>query len=174
MLRGLQRCRICWNALFLSDLTSANGRQIERRFLSPPSTDDMHLSSLRFGQERPTPADWAAWAEFWGRFTEQGLYLVTPLGEWVAPTHRYWEWHYLPDSDTIERAIDDGIEYYAATRGGRTRGDRKFAKESTHRDGRKPEGFPCSVVRGNTDNSITLHNYGPPLKGPVDKQDSFM
>ena len=80
MLRSLKRCRICWNALFLSDLTSANGQQIERRFLSPLDRIGGRLSSFKFGQERQSAADWAAWAEIWGRYTLHGLCLVSPLG----------------------------------------------------------------------------------------------
>ena len=44
----------------------------------------------------------------------------------------------------------------------------------TSRDGQKPHGIPCSVVRGSTATSITLHNHGPSLEGPLGKPDSFM
>ena len=174
MLQSLQRCRICWNALFLSNLTSVNGRQIERRFLSPPGPRDKNLSTYDFGTERPTPLDWAAWAEFWGRFTLHGLYLISPLGDWVAPTHRIWEWHYLPDRNTIEQTVDGGMEYYVPTEIGRTRGDRKFTRGSAHRDGRQPEGYTCPVAMGDTAASLTLHGYGPALNENMNKPDSFM
>ena len=51
ILRSLQRCRISWKAHFLSDLVAADATA--GRF-----------SLLRFGEEHPTPTDWATWAEF--------------------------------------------------------------------------------------------------------------
>ena len=81
VLLSLQRCRIKWKAMFLSDLIASNGRQIERRFLSVPTPKDGSISSLGFATEHPSPRDWANWAEFWGRFTLPGLYLHTPLGK---------------------------------------------------------------------------------------------
>jgi len=91
ILRSLQWCRISWKALFLSDLVAANGHHIKRRFLAPPDATAGRLSSLQFGEERPTPSDWATWAEFWGRYTMPGLNLESPLGRWIAPTHRVWD-----------------------------------------------------------------------------------
>ena len=174
ILQSLQRCRICWCALFLSDLVSANGRQIERCFLSPPVGDCRHRSTLKFGQERPTAADWAAWAEFWGRYTLQGLCLVAPLGNWVAPSYRRWEWHYIQDSDAIERAVDGGVEYYAAVRGGRTRSEARYTRVSLHEDGRQTRGVPCSVTDGPDGRSVVLRNHGPKLVDNTDGASSFM
>ena len=139
--------------------------------MSQPGKTNKHLSTFDFGQKRPTEADWAAWAEFWGRFTLHGLYLVSLLGDWVASTHRLWEWHNLPDTNTIEQTLDGGIEYYMASREDRTRGDRKFTKGSAHRDRQQPQGYPCLVVSGDTATSMVLHGHGPALKEKIDKPD---
>lgn len=81
VLVSLQRCRVKWESLFLSDLVTAHGRQIERRFLLPPTSNQGRLSTLNFAEERPSYADWERWATFWEQFTLPGLYLHAPLGK---------------------------------------------------------------------------------------------
>ena len=36
--RSLNRCRIVWNAIFLSDVATANGRQVEHHMTQPPTS----------------------------------------------------------------------------------------------------------------------------------------
>ena len=68
-LLSLNRCRIVWEFLFLSDMTSANGKNIEDKFLSHPTSENPPRSSFSFLEERPSDQDWTVWATFWEAFT---------------------------------------------------------------------------------------------------------
>lgn len=48
-MRSLQRCRIAWKALFLSDLTLADWTKLYPNYWVPPSNDHMAELSYRFG-----------------------------------------------------------------------------------------------------------------------------
>ena len=56
-LTGLQRCRNARGLLFLSDMASANGRHIERKWLTPIVEGATPPSTLNFPAEIPTRAD---------------------------------------------------------------------------------------------------------------------
>ena len=58
-LKHLNRCRLKWQALFLSDIVTAGGRQLERHMMSRPGTEE-RLSEYNFPQEEPTTGDWKA------------------------------------------------------------------------------------------------------------------
>ena len=78
-------------------------------------------------------SDWTACANFWERFILHDMYFVSPLGNWVTPTHRLWEQQYLPNSDTIQQAVNRRrVEYYIVTRGGYTRGDTQEIHQFLH------------------------------------------
>ena len=55
-LTGLQRCRNAKGLLFLSDITSANGRHVERKWLTPIAEGATPPSTLNFSAEIPTRA----------------------------------------------------------------------------------------------------------------------
>ena len=93
-------CRLALWMLFLSDIASANGRHLRRSFLNPPE-GDLPAPFYSFPVEYPTAHDWTEWVIFWGWFTEPGLYLTQPLGQWVARSHAPWCWFYDPVTDTI-------------------------------------------------------------------------
>ena len=85
----------------MSDIVSADGKQIDRRFLAPLQEDSASISSCNFLEEQPTADDWAAWAEFWGRYTDVGLVLPRTLGAWVAPTYWRWLWFYDEEAQPV-------------------------------------------------------------------------
>jgi len=172
-LRSLNRCRIVWHLLFLSDMVAANGRQIELKFLSPPTDLAPVESELSFAEERPTPEDWAEWAAFWGRFTFPGLYLESPLGKWVEPTHRKWDWAYDAANDIVEHRTPDGVDYYSRAGGGRTRSERIYVQMASYDDGRALAGVPCTV-KALDSNSIRFHSFGPSLATSPAKPDDFL
>lgn len=100
---------------FLSNnITGANSRHIEAKFLLPPSNISPPLSTYQFAEERPNTDNWGFWAEFWGQYTIAGHYFETSLGKWTVPTHRKWRWFYGSASDVIEHQVDNGVEYFAA------------------------------------------------------------
>ena len=103
-----------------------------------------------------------------------GLKLESPLGRWIAPTHRVWEWYYSSASDTVERVVDGGVEYYLPTGQRRTRGEQFYAKVATHLDGRLPCGLPSSVACQSDGNSVLFLNQGPALELNPSQPDSFM
>jgi hypothetical protein len=83
---SLSRCRVSLESIFLSDITTADGRYLEDFVFSPGGRD--RSSSFCFPRKVPTRADWNRWFDFWHSFTTTGDKLKVPLGNWTNPTHR--------------------------------------------------------------------------------------
>ena len=100
-LPALQRCRNARGMLWMSNMTSANGRQTENRWLRPADRGEINPTALDFTREESTKQDWSTWSEFWLRNFGPGLALVKPLDPWLHTSHRFWEWFYFPTTDEI-------------------------------------------------------------------------
>ena len=164
-LRSLNRVRLHLQMLFLSDIVLANGRQVDASCLRPhavPSTS----SSYDFPREEPTSTDWTRWADFWTSFTQYNFLLSDPLGDWIAPTHRSWLWHYDVDNDVIQLQTPTGVDFYHLTPGrARTRSEQIYIYLRSE-PGATAVGRPVSVSQL-TATSIRYLGFGPPLvSGP--------
>ena len=108
---SLNRCRIVWGLLFLSDIVGANGRHVEAHKLAPPLLQ-LPESKFKFAEERPTEKDWETWQAFWTRYTTEGLIVPTPLGGWLEPTHRQVKWFVNESTGTLEELVKEGLLEY--------------------------------------------------------------
>jgi hypothetical protein len=84
-IRGLGRCREALKAIFLSDITTADGRYLENFVFNPGDTP--MGSTFKFPWESPTKGDWNLWFNFWHHFTSTGDKLKVPLGTWTHKSH---------------------------------------------------------------------------------------
>ena len=167
-LAQMNRCRLANNAIFLSDMVTANGRQIERRRLRAGGA---LMSKFRFPRETPSPSDWKAWEEFWRAYTREGLTLWQPLGAWVEPTHQVWEWLYNEEDDQLMRREGGGTTFFVRAAGGRASRSRVRYTRGWHEVDADPFGVPASV-----DSSVgdvaNLLSTGPSLAtGPSQPTD---
>jgi hypothetical protein len=101
LLRSLGRCRVAHEAIFLFDLTTADGKYLEDFIFAPGGRGK--ASAFKFPREQPSWSDWDSWFDFWHHFTTTGDKLKVPLGHWISPTHRIWKWYYRADTDDLQR-----------------------------------------------------------------------
>ena len=87
--------------LFLSDITTACRRLLNTSLVLRPAHQDKSVSWFIFPSEYPSPHDWKLWLDFWTSFSGSGWSLHIPLGAWVNPTHRQWEWFYDVQDDLL-------------------------------------------------------------------------
>ena len=97
--------------LFLSDMVTADGHNIEDRFLSALRNPDLH-SPYNFPTEHPSADYWATWRTFWKNYCGPSLSVPTPLGQWVCTTHRRWKWYYDKDEGILQQCAGDTIWIY--------------------------------------------------------------
>jgi hypothetical protein len=83
---SLGRCRGALEAIFLSDVTTADGRYLKKFIFDPGCKNSK--STYKFPREKPSNKDWRTWFNFWDSFTLTGDKLKVPLGNWIHPTHR--------------------------------------------------------------------------------------
>jgi hypothetical protein len=83
----LNRCRVFLQALFLSDITTADGKYIENFVFDPGGATKR--SRYSFPREQPTRQDWDCWINFWHEYTTTGGKLISPLGGWITPLTGY-------------------------------------------------------------------------------------
>ena len=95
----LSRCRVSIESIFLSDLTTVDGRYLEYFVFNPGGRN--RSSSFRFPRKIPTREDWNRWFDFWHIFTTTGNKLKVPLGNWINPTYRIWKWYFRVASDDL-------------------------------------------------------------------------
>ncbi len=74
-------------AIFLSDITTADGKYLEH-FVFKPGTDTAATRYI-FLREKPTRTNWAIWIDFWHGYTNTEGKLKAPLGNWINGTHQY-------------------------------------------------------------------------------------
>jgi hypothetical protein len=115
-LQALNRCRLAHNLLFLSNMALACGRHIDLFLLAPPKQDSAKCrSSYKFPNCQPSQADWKLWFEFWTAMTGNAGLLNIPLGEWIHPSHRTWQWFYCKYSDTLFHSNGDSITTFVCS-----------------------------------------------------------
>ena len=159
------RCRIACKAIFLSDITTADGKYVDGRYLSPEVLEDPPLSAYQFAQEQPCAEDWAIWVRFWQDFTyPAGFVLVTSLGPWICSSHRPNEWYIEETTLSLFRRTAGGGQLFQrmADIGRTSRSSQKYCLL-----GPVPsipdltDYVPCNVTRLDTENVI-LGASGPP------------
>jgi len=69
-IRSLSRCRGSIEIIFLSDMTTADGRHLEQFVFDPGSK--VERSTYKFPRESPAKNDWDAWFNFWHDYTATG------------------------------------------------------------------------------------------------------
>lgn len=110
--RSFQRCRISVKAIFLSDITTPDGKMIADKYLFPSSWHHPPQSEYDFTEERPSAEDWANWVEFWHSVTYPGFVLPTSLGPWIHHSHRVQEWFYHPTADVVLQRTANGCSLF--------------------------------------------------------------
>ena len=167
-----QKCRIRCHAIFLSDLTSPDGRVLDSKYVTDPANMSPPLSKYDFSEEHPCEDDWLVWLEFWDHYTLPGLELPISLGPWVNSTHRIQEWHYHAESDTLFRRNAGGGQYYGRANLG---GISRRSQQRFHVLGPAPSlpdlssFLPClATITG--DGEVVMGACGPPPYDPPPAQ----
>ena len=68
--RSLNRCRGFLGVIFLSDMSTADGKYLEK-FVRDPQKN-ITKSEYKFPREEPTKTDWTWWTKFWLNYTATG------------------------------------------------------------------------------------------------------
>ncbi len=170
-IKGLNRCRGLLEALFLSDITMADGKYLEHFMFDPVGG----AKSLRytFPREQATRQDWDSWINFWHTFTNTGGKLKTPLGGWTNPTHQIWMWYYREEGNKLYRINRDKIALFKqATGWRRIRATMPYQFIRNKISSQHTEGTPTSVIELPT-NSVNNLQEGPSLVLPQMNSISF-
>jgi hypothetical protein len=106
----INRCRVYLQTLFISDITAADGKYLEHFVFIPGS--NTRCSRYTFLREKSIRQDWDLWVNFWHGFTTTGGKLKTPLGGWMNPIHRIWNWYYNKERDKLYHINGTTIKYF--------------------------------------------------------------
>ena len=144
-LASINRVRKHQEALFLSDIATADGEKLDEAYLQDWHQSEefqlgRHRSNFGFGRECPTEADWAAWSNYWHGVCKNSIYSRLPcaLGGWRAESPRIWRVFYDEKEDRLEVLSDKkGLVYFERERG-------KFIEQSAVLDVH-PSGLPATV-----------------------------
>jgi hypothetical protein len=85
VVKSINRCRGALEAMFLSDITTADGRYLEHFIFDPGRKTSW--SHYKFHLEQPAREDWGCWMNFWHSFTTTGGKLKVPPGRWSNKNH---------------------------------------------------------------------------------------
>ena len=160
-LRQLNRCRLMLKAMFLSDITTANGRRLESFVFQSRIGRE---SRFQFPRECPSLKDWKLWDEFWTCWCLPNGTVPAPLREWLTVSHQQWQWYYEAENDRLwERENDIWVEYTRVQTGRSTCRNMLFTPINTWTI-RDDCGRPASVHR--VESTVQIINTGPTLAQP--------
>ena len=168
--KSMNRCRVHIGAIFLSDLSSADGKYLEQ-FTFNIKQNGVN-SRYKFPREIPSQADKKRWTEFWNRYTSIGNRLPRELGKWVHPTHRQWKWHFNKKEGLLYQVNDTSVQSYKLSQHYRTRGSATYELQHIQELKDQELGNPTSVQTSFAEAAVTKQGDGQRLAtGPNDLPD---
>ena len=172
MLRSINRCRLAICALFLSDITTADGK-----FLNPmrmqPGVDYSSFSKYKWPKECPSTHDWEVWTSFCSRITLPDGSLLRSLGKWKSISHRKWDWYYNTQADCIycEDTTTRRTYIPMQSKRHRTRGSMHYTLHTVQPVPEGAPGIPIAVREIDTSTILRLAS-GPSLPVPTPVEDA--
>jgi ribonuclease HI len=128
----MNRCRNFLNALFLSDIATADGRSIAQSVLDPSGPTPL-VSTLSYPREKPTKSDWSVWRATWRQLTNTAFKLRRPLGPWRRPPSVKWKWFLQEESNCVLQISGEYTHVYSCILTSHTRSGNKYAYSHSHR-----------------------------------------
>ena len=158
---NINRCRGYLGVMFLSDMSTADGKYLEQFTFDPK--ENSTRSSYTFPREEPTTADCKRWCSFWANFTTTGRRLTADLGKWLNPTHRTWRWYYNEEKDDLVRLENKVLSHYKLGQSRHTRSKAIWDLTWTKDYMGQYLGRPTSVTASFLEATVTKQEEGPPL-----------
>jgi hypothetical protein len=172
-IRSLGRFRGVLEAIFLSDVTTADGQYLKKIVFNLESKN--MKSKFKFPREYPSNKDWNSWFNFWHNFTLTGDKLKVPLRNWIHPTHRVWRWYYRAQDNNLQRINDGRIYRYKLLMGHQ----RTWTTKMYHLVQEEPYisdvilGLPTSIL-GLSNLQVVKLSERPALAGVPEKTTNFL
>jgi hypothetical protein len=110
LIRGLGRCPVLLEAIFLLDITTTGGQYLEHFIFEPGGRDK--ASTFKFPCKWLTQSNWNSWFNFLNNFTTTRDKLKAPLGNWIRQTHHISKWYYRVDDNVLQWVEGNTIFYY--------------------------------------------------------------
>jgi len=105
---SLNQCRNSWNTLFLSDITSANGKLLHQHcLLQPTALTNSCWSSLSQKNAPQVKIGSSGWSS--GNSSPMMAY-PSPLGSWIEMSHVKWDWCWDEHLQLVQRKYSDKID----------------------------------------------------------------
>ena len=139
----MNRCRNFLNALFLSDISTADGKFIHQQFLTCDTPQPLE-SSLSFPCELPTRSDWLEWITTWRKVTSSSFRLRSELRPWVHPSTVKWRWFHDVTSDCIIQLTDNFTHFYLRYSTSYMRSGNKY--KYSHSSRASATGIPINIA----------------------------
>ena len=172
VLKAINRVRMLHEIVHLSDITTANGKQLDPAFLRsdpfPESRNSFHWPAQHHLQQ----SDYTTWRRFLEFvFSHSNLSLPLPLGRWINPNLpsdlTSWHWFLSKDKSILYERVND--TFAAHTRSHLH--PREYAYAHTVQDSLPPDVLPASIDLLPTsikllNTSTSLHPPAPPNEHP--------
>jgi hypothetical protein len=168
----MNRCRGAMKAIFLLDLSTADGKYL-KHFVFDPGSATVGLRFI-FPREKPTRDDWDTWVNFWHSYTTTGGKLKTPLGNWCNTTHQVWQCYYKKEDDNLQQIEGGRVVHFKPARGFRlTRSTVMYQQvwDEQH-NSQMPLGRPTSV-RAISLTKVNKLQDGPSFVDASQKHNNF-
>ena len=120
-LERLNRVRLHQQVIFWSDVLGANGKTIDRRYLSQRLQEE-EWSTITFPQERPPRKDFKLWKE---ALVQARSHRLDRLGRFLDTGHKIWNWRYCEASNSLLHMKESSMDiYFPSTLPGHRRANR--------------------------------------------------
>jgi hypothetical protein len=111
VLRILNACRLYLQVIFVSDITTASGEEIEEDIKKGRRMIDRESRLQWPTQQRPPRQAWKQWQDAL-KYLENGTKLKQPLGDWISAPHQEWKWFLCQeDNELYELSCDEWKHY---------------------------------------------------------------
>jgi len=119
-LAQLNQCRLFHQVFFISDIATANGKQIDGRYRQGVRFLSRRSKWKWPWQGRPGRSSWLVWNRALAHLEDNGK-LRVPLGRWLHPTHQQWEWTMHLPSKIVVQEVEGVRRAFRPLVGGITR-----------------------------------------------------
>ena len=173
---SINRVRCYLHLLFLSDMSTADGKFIDQELLRV-SAQPLQ-SKYSFPPENPTRDDWLIWIGVWKKALGCRHALPHSLGDWLHPSHVQWRWFFDSSTDSIVEVVGDCIHTFTTDRTQRSRtrsgGAYSLTNTTTKVDTVNLHPASCSIIPSRLNEyRVRLRNVGPTLSLPNKLPSSF-